>query len=303
MRIFRMPNSFQVRASFLAALVAASFGASSASAFCRSTTCSGACARDDDGCKTTGIPLAWPGLCVGFSVQHDGTRNLPMADVRSAIEASFVTWSDLDCGGGTSSVAFSELDDVACHRSEYNTAGPNANVILFQDDRWSYKGIDDTLAKTTVTFDHETGAILDADIEVNYALNEFTVGDARVVYDLQSVLTHEIGHFIGLDHSPDPSATMNAAYIEGDTSLRTLEVDDITAVCTVYPPNRPGVCAPTPRGGLAHDCAQDGGADSASGCAFAATNPRRWGPVVFLACGVALSLRRRGFYSRHRRPA
>ena len=33
----------------------------------RSTTCTGSCDRDLQGCKLSGHPLAWPGLCVGFS--------------------------------------------------------------------------------------------------------------------------------------------------------------------------------------------------------------------------------------------
>src|SRR5438046_2859977 len=111
-------------------------GAAPAAAFCRSTTCAGDCPRDDDGCKTTGRPLSWPGVCVGFSMQKDGTVNLPMEQVRPVIEAAFATWSDLDCGGGQASIAFSELDEVSCHFTEYNPGGPNANVIMFQDAQW-----------------------------------------------------------------------------------------------------------------------------------------------------------------------
>jgi hypothetical protein len=279
--------------------VAAMLGlAGTAQAFCRSTTCKGdACPRDADGCKTTGHPLTWSGLCTGFSLQKDGTANLPLADVRKVFRASFATWSELACPGGTSSIAFSELDDAACHAAEFNPDGANANVILFQDAKWDFKGVDDTLAKTTVSFDADTGEILDADIEINTAYNHFTVGDGTIVYDLQSILTHEIGHFVGLDHSLVPDATMNAAYDPGDTSLRTLAPDDVAALCAAYPPNRPGRCDPAPHGGYASECGgQLPAAPEASGCALGASRAQDPGGFYLLAGATALALvrRRRG---------
>ena len=194
--------------------------APSAHAWCRSTTCSDAdCPRDADNCKTTGHPLFWPTSCIGFSIQKDGTANLPMSEARRVIVDSFVTWSDLACrGGGQADIGFGELHDATCHVAQYNPSGPNANVVMFQDDKWTYTDVSDTLAKTTVSYDTSTGEIWDADIELNYAYNELTVGDDHVVYDLQSILTHEIGHFIGLDHSLDDEATMNADYMIGTIS-------------------------------------------------------------------------------------
>jgi hypothetical protein len=74
---------------------------------------------------------------------------------------------------------------VSCHKSEFNKDGSNANVILFQDTKWRFHGEGDTLAKTTVTFDADSGTILDADLEMNFAFNELTVGDDHIVYDLR----------------------------------------------------------------------------------------------------------------------
>jgi hypothetical protein len=271
-------------------------------AYCRSTTCQdsqGECPRDDDGCKTTGHPLFWKSHCVGFSIQKDGTANLPFDRVAPVIEGAFLAWTDLPCDGGNATIAFSRLDDVSCHRAEYDSGGPNANIVLFQDDKWTYKAsgdpydVDNTLAKTTVTFDPDTGEILDADIELNYAYNELTVGDDEVVYDLQSVLTHEIGHFIGLDHSSDVDATMNASYAEGDTSLRTLEADDIAAACAAYPADRPGTCSTTPRGGFADTCTTDssGGGCSTSGARLGAAGDDRTGFALLWSVALVAVVR------------
>lgn len=274
-------------------------GAAPASAFCRSTTCTGGdCPRDENECKTTGEKLAWPGVCVGFSVQRDGTQNLDMEAVREVIVHSFVTWTDVPCtdGSGNASIAFAAQDDVSCHASEYNSGGANANIILFQDNLWRYHGPNDTLAKTTVTFDADDGTILDADIEVNHAYNEFTIGDDNVVYDLQSVLTHEIGHFLGLDHTPDIFATMYAGYDEGSIEQRTLEIDDVDALCAVYPANRGGECDPSPRGGLADACVQVHQADGTvedTGCAVGPLPGANKTAALLLLSGLALGARRR----------
>jgi len=124
------------------------------------------------------MPLFWPTSCVGFSLQKNGTQSIDLDDTRIAVQKSFEAWSEVPCpdvGGKFSTMTFSELGDVDCHKSQYNTDGSNVNVVLFQDNDWTYKGIDGTLAKTAVTYDDRTGEIFDADIEVNAAFNNLNL--------------------------------------------------------------------------------------------------------------------------------
>ncbi len=283
----------------LAALTAL-FTAREAHAFCRSTTCTGDCPTDENGCKTTGEKLAWKGVCVGFSLQKDGSEHIPIDVLRATVEDSFAAWADVDCGGGAlATIGIAELDDVSCHRAEYVSGGPNANVVMVQDTKWDYHGPFDTLAKTTVTYDTNTGEIFDADIEINHAYNEITTGDANVVYDLRSIVTHEIGHFLGLDHTADPAATMYADYDPGSTEQRTLEDDDLAALCEAYPPDRQGVCESTPRGGLADLCdgEEPAGSGDSAGCEL--TPPPSTGGTALLPLTAALAL---AYLRRSRRP-
>ena len=75
--------------------------------------------------------------------------------------------------------------------------------------------------------------------------------------DLGSIVTHEIGHFIGIGHSEIEEATMFASNARESVEKRTLAPDDIAAVCTVYPPgNLDQTCDPAPKGGLELDCEQ-----------------------------------------------
>jgi hypothetical protein len=254
------------------------FGEGDAEAFCRSRTCRSTadheCVTDADECPAEGAELFWPTSCVGYAMNRLGTQELDPDETRAVIRKAFQAWTDVPCGpngkDGVASMTFQERDPVACKKSEYNKEGPNLNVVLFQDDDWNFRSTDRTIAKTSVTYNDETGEIYDADIEVNTANNIATISDVpgKIEYDLQAVLTHEVGHFIGIAHSMNGSAVMAPSYSPGETQQRKLSPDDIDAVCTVYPPNSGVACNVEPRGGFSATC---DGEDAAKGlCSVAA---------------------------------
>lgn len=256
----------------IAAAIGVLVTASEASAFCRSTTCrsTGAkeCATDENSCPKDGAKLFWPTSCVSYAMNELGTQDLDPNDTRKIIRKTFQHWTEVPCPkGGNASMTFQERDPVSCKTSEYNKDGHNLNVVLFQDDNWNYRGIDGTLAKTSVTYNDETGEIYDADIEVNAANNTITITDnpAKIEYDLEAILTHEVGHFIGIAHSPESSAVMFASYSPGSISQRKLTPDDVNAVCAIYPPHSGVACNLEPRGGFSATC----GAQPKKGCAIA----------------------------------
>ena len=55
--------------------------------------------------------------------------------------------------------------------------------------------------------------------------------------DLFTVLLHELGHSLGLGHSADPTAVMNATYFG---ARRTLTADDIAGIQAIYGVPEPG---------------------------------------------------------------
>ncbi len=247
-----MTRALQKLAALVVASVVVCSFAREARAFCRSTTCDARtddCGYDDEGCKTVGLPLAWPSSCVGFAYAARRTALIDSAALDRVLDASLRTWSLLPCGGARASLSLARRPDVACGVGR-DPSGPNANVIVFRDDGWPHAGASNTLAFTTVTFDVATGEIFDADIEVNTAQNVFTTTDTDVRYDLESVLTHELGHAVGLAHASDAAATMNASYDKGSIAFRTLSSDDTAAVCAAYPPDRAVPCNLNGRGGF-----------------------------------------------------
>jgi hypothetical protein len=259
-----MRSTFAKAVVTMSALLVAVAVARDASAFCRSSTCRSTgvkeCQTDESGCPADGAKLFWASRCISYAVNENGTQDLDPADTREVIQKTFQAWSDVPCGeggkDGLASMTFQESDPVSCKKSEYNKAAPNVNVVLFQDDDWKYRGIDGTLAKTSVTYNDETGEIYDADIEVNAANNTVTISDnpQKIQYDLQAILTHEVGHFIGVAHSSESDAVMFASYSPGSISQRTLTRDDVGAVCAIYPPGRAADCNVEPRGGFSATC-------------------------------------------------
>ncbi len=283
----REPASWTPLISGLCGLVVL-MGAQNAWAFCRTTTCDPAteCRYNSRGCATEGLPLEWSGGCVSFSVQRDGSpkRGISYDKAHSITQHAFDKWTNADCGSGIPSLTASDRSPVSCSDPEYNSDAPNANVVMFRDSDWPYSGASATLALTTITFNYETGEIFDADIEINSHRTPLTTSNVAVEFDLESIITHETGHFLGLSHSDKKEATMYLEYGEGDISLRDLDVDDISGICAIYPPNRKvSDQSCTPRHGFSSDCK----APADSGCSITRPGSVPVGGWALLGLGAA----------------
>ena len=218
--------------------------AGDALAFCRTTTCNpkvDVCAFDDHGCNTEGVPVYWEGGATTLDVSAAGSPlwGISGEDLEAATSAAAATWQDVTCAGGDKpAIQVAPPALVPDPVPEFDKDGPNDNVVVFVDDAWAHEV--DALAKTSLGFYVSSGILLDADIELNSDKFAFTVSGEPGRADLQSVLTHEIGHVLGLDHSDVPGATMAArANSSATEALRTLHQDDIDAICSVYPPSKP----------------------------------------------------------------
>ena len=262
--------SAKLSAFAAAAGLAATLGfAAEARAYCRSNTCDPrqeTCLKDDDGCIYSGRPLSWESSCVTFAIQKDGS---PRNDIRperfeQEVYDAFQRWLEADCGGGKHPLLeVQNIGPVSCDKVEYNQRDGNANIFLFRDEDWPYEGGEDALGLSTIRFDPSSGHIYDVDVEINGTDTPITVGDPVLGADLASILTHEVGHFLGLSHSRWLGATMRPGYSPGDDSLRTLSPDDIDGICDALSPDRRAdahTC--TPRHGFSSDC----GESEKSGC-------------------------------------
>jgi len=216
-----------------------------ASAYCRATTCDprvgDVCNRDANGCVIGYPSLYWPGSCVTFAVQREGSppNQITGAAMELAVHRAFQTWMNADCGNGKHpGIQVETLGMIECDQVEFNASRANANTFMVRDQDWTDEaGVGDALGLTTAHFDSRSGEIHDVDVEINGTGGDLTNTDPDDGADLLSILTHESGHFLGLDHTRDVNSVMYSAYTPGSSNLRGLSADDTAGICTIYPPN------------------------------------------------------------------
>lgn len=204
---------------------------STASAFCRTTTCEPAlenCARDDRGCVTTGIPLRWSKLPVVYRVSARGSTAFGRDEARAKIAAAFDVWTKAVCPDGRkTSLSVVEGDPLAEDKPLGQKRGPEPFGIYFRDGAWPYPSATTTLAITNQEYGKESGRIIYSDIEVNSAKTSLGF--------LELVVVHEAGHYLGLAHSQVPGSIMGAEY--NNTGTGAPIADDLAGICELFPPD------------------------------------------------------------------
>lgn len=301
-----------------------------ADAYCRMVTGDGRQPADLSTCAPLATDhdhyLFWSHRCSELSISSaEPPHSLTIAQVQDVFRAAAATWAALDCGSGLDlSPRFSITvlaDTNECSHSGHNGRGHNVNSIMFIDDdhEWTeVRGWTPIAFAVTLAWHLETtGEIVDVDMEINESRGAWTIcpesgcmdgsttcdpegcASSPGPVDLQDVVTHELGHYLGIGHTTrdHPEATMFASAQFGEIQKRTLETDDIAALCDAY---RPGSladsCDPAPSGGLSLDCqAHD------CGCGVPGSGPAGDRSGWLAAGGIGLVLAGRIFSRRRSR--
>jgi hypothetical protein len=219
--------------------------------------------------------ITWNKRELVYTVDAKGSTRTPGESEFVAIDAAFASWQtvsdtcsdfhfvrgergqNLQIGRGTESNNSIVFREASCR-----TAAPQSDpcqadgTCANKFQCWDHS--DFTIALTTTTFSVKTGAIYDADIELNAsphvdgAVFLFTTISSPpceegmeavtcVATDIQNTLTHEIGHAVGFDHVEVPGSTMEATAPLGETQKRIIDFGTSRGFCNTYPKGQPPV--------------------------------------------------------------
>ena len=174
-------------------------------------------------------------LPVPYEVNTNSAQELGGATALQVVQASYANWSAPACSG------FSSVFQGETNGSWQSGDGMNTLLWIYDPaQRPRELGGSSTIGVTLSTF--RGNSALDGDILFNGIDHRWTTNASRRGdVDAISIITHETGHQLGLNHSPDQSATMYAAYLGGNGAA-TLAADDVNGVCSLYPSGQAAEC-------------------------------------------------------------
>ncbi|RME71315.1 MAG: hypothetical protein D6776_10430 [Planctomycetota bacterium] len=214
----RRPAPRPGRAAFIAAGALTLLTAVSATAYIRFVT-------------SGGSGLYWSSNTIPYTIHAAGSDDVPGDDSEStAIRLAFARWEQI----AGSNIHFAEDPSKA---NDPPASGLDGTSFVFFDETNAtglFTGASQVVALTTVMFDG-AGRIVEADLVFNGRDHSFSTDLSPGTFDVQSIATHEIGHYLGLDHTGVYGATMNPYASLQDTKPRSLSRDEEAFARAVYP--------------------------------------------------------------------
>jgi hypothetical protein len=176
----------------------------------------------------------WPARRVPWSYNPAG-KPASLGGDHAAIQAAAAAWA-----GAGANFAFEDRGTTRANTGACGGAGPDgANTLGWAPLQGTILGL--TCAWFTGPGDPQGATEFDMQLDPEW---RWTTGSAPEM-DLQSVVTHEFGHALGLGHTPDTGAIMFATYQE-QTLKHTPAADDVAGALRLY---GPAPSTPPPAGG------------------------------------------------------
>ena len=181
------------------------------------------------------VCLAWAAadMPVGYQIQEAGSDDIPGTAAFDAVVRGFNHWPEAVPG----CLCLNYLGKTP-HPPDYSGDGDGHNTVGWIESTWPYSH--EIIALTTNLFSEANGRITETDMELNGADYTWAVLDAagcasgsRSV-DVENVVTHEAGHFVGLAHSPIQNSAMYFRAGPGECDKRILHADDLEGIHTLY---------------------------------------------------------------------
>ncbi len=196
---------------------------------------------------TGGDELHWNQAAVPFDKNSAGSADLTGSEL-TAIDSAFQSWNDA-CGVGYSNQGTTSLGVSSVNPGNEVTDGNS--IVTWQETGWVYGP--STIGITFTWFDGGNGVIGEADMLLNGDDYVWSTSGSSTAMDVEAIVAHEAGHYLGLGHTGVSEATMFATVADGETKKRSLHSDDINGGQHLYGPGG-GVVGPGPDEGTGCGC-------------------------------------------------
>lgn len=185
----------------------------------------GVCDKTENETSTYGV-TGWKHTApVTYRVNY-GSIPSSVANAKAAINASFNVWGQGAVEGATTTATRYKLDNI--------------NLVA-----WGNVSAAGAIAVTYTWYNSTTGVIVEQDIIMNvklpWAHSDVSNPDATcgvlTAYEVQNILTHEVGHIYGLDdlyNSVDQDLTMYGYGAKGELKKETLGLGDLRGMAALY---------------------------------------------------------------------
>ncbi len=185
--------------------------------------------------SVNGALVHWPNTQASIPIYYNINSSANTGGVARSIQKSMITDSVAQWNGHSSiSVAAVEA---------YGAPSPNRNDLYFSDSSYYFSGTG-VVAITTSTYDQSTGEIYESDIIIN---NTFVYSATMTSKSyLGNIITHEVGHFLGLGHGQVKNSSMFYTLLVGQHSI---EEDERSGLFSLYPNSIMGSLRGSIRGG------------------------------------------------------
>jgi hypothetical protein len=183
----------------------------------------------------------WPAMPIGYWVNPAGQPALAGGlTTESLLAHATAAWSSVGCAD----VAF-QLEGT----TDATWANDGQNTIFWVASDWMFQ---ENAAGATLWIPTQPGEPMEVDLALNAADLKWVIGGGDAlqsdVVDPVSVITHELGHWLGFAHATDQFATMYQALLPAGAQA-TLAADDKAGLCGLYP-----AAAPVPECATDEDC-------------------------------------------------
>jgi hypothetical protein len=184
-----------------------------------------------NGVRAAWAPVRFPLAFYLNQATAAGTPNLATgSNAPAAVRAALTAWQSVQ----TAEIRFADLRLTPVDSAQDDDG---MNLITGADtaiNREILGGDNGAIALTRLIFNANTGEITESDIILNPAYR-FSTNLAFGTYDLQAIITHELGHALGCDHAAAQNDTMFPATAPGEFFQRYLSADAIAFAGITYP--------------------------------------------------------------------